>query len=235
MPEEVSLKSATPQVATAALEGVSQNDLALADAPPASSQLDTTDFKDGLRAAQSKDRSVKTASPADPPKPSTTAAPAEPPKGVPGLAPASDWKPKGESAKQWDQLKQQHSAERTKLESELAALKGRLGEFETAGVTQDGLKTLQTERDQLRELLRDVAIERDPEFNRSFKAREGAAIDQAKLAAGDSAAKLEALLKAPPGPWRDEQINALMDGLPQSSQRRVNAALAVRPDEAARR
>lgn len=230
MAEEAILTSSQPKpVPTSALAGVSRNDLAIAGelddqpAPPSASAI-----ADGLKAAQEQDRSKKAAATpgAEPKAPQSDAPSQDPPtpKGVPGVG---DWKPKGESAKQWEQLKQSHASEKAKLAAELESLKSRLSTFESAGVTEDALKSLQAERDQYRETLRDVAIDRDPEFNKPFKARQDAAIAQAKLSAGDSAAKLEELLRLPSSPLRDDQISSLMDNLPEASKRRINGVLSV--------
>ena len=100
-------------------------------------------------------------------------------------------------------------------------------ELKSSRQTGPEIESVRKEASELREILREVAIERDPEFKRTYSAREGAAMEAAKLAAGEHADRLATLLKAPNSPWRDEQINELIEKLPASSQRRVNAALQV--------
>lgn len=142
---------------------------------------------------------------------------------VPGLP---EWRPRGtEAGKQWDEMKTRHSDEVAQIKAETERLKTELRQ--AASLSSPEVEKMRKELTEYREALRDVAIERDPEFKQRFGTRQDAAIGAAKLAAGDKSEKLEALLKAPPGPWRDEQINALIEELPSSSQRRINAALGV--------
>ncbi|MDA1277243.1 MAG: hypothetical protein O2960_24800 [Verrucomicrobia bacterium] len=143
---------------------------------------------------------------------------------VPGLP---EWKPKtNEASKHWEEMKTRHSQEVAQIKSDTDKLKAELQAARAAGDSEE-VKKIKDELSQYREIIRDVAIERDPDFKQRYSARQDAAISAAKLAAGDAAPQLEALLKAPSGPWRDEQINSLIEDLPASSQRRVGAALGV--------
>lgn len=183
-----------------------------------------------LEAAQARDRG--TPAPAAPPaKPDAPPAPSAKPF-VPG-APAApavepEWKPKGEAAVvQWEKLKSTHAAEAAALKAQIATAQAELTAARQNGSTPDEIKALKEELASYKTTLKDVAIERDPEFQKRFSIKERSAIDAAKLAAGDKSTKLEELLKQPTSPWRDEQINAIIDDLPASSQRRVNAALGL--------
>lgn len=148
---------------------------------------------------------------------------AKPRASVPGLP---EWRPKGtEAGKQWDEMKARHSTELAQIKAEADRLQTELRQ--AASLSSPEVEKMRKELTEYREALRDVAIERDPEFKQRFGTRQDAAIGAAKLAAGEKSGKLEALLKAPAGPWRDEQINALIEELPSSSQRRINAALGV--------
>lgn len=193
------------------------------------SQSPAPDFAAELKAAQVKDKGI---APAESPKPADPAPPPPPPvkPSVPGapVAPVvEEWKPTGKAAEHWQRLKDTHQAESATLKAQIEAMKSEISAAKAAGLDPAEIKTL---RDQLKEhqqILRDVAIERDPEFQKRFSTKEKSAIDSAKLAAGEKGSKLEELLKLPMSPWRDEQINEIVEELPASSQRRVNAALAL--------
>lgn len=147
---------------------------------------------------------------------------------VPGLpeAPKPDeYRPRGDASKHWDALKTKHAEETAALKIQLDQAKAELTAAKANG--SPDVENLKSELTKYREILRDVAIERDPEFKQRFAARQEAAINAAKIAAGEKSAKLEALLKSPSSQWRDEQINSLVEDLPASSQRRVNAALGI--------
>lgn len=120
-------------------------------------------------------------------------------------------------------MKTKHAEEVGALKSEIERVRK---ELQTAsGNGSPDVEALKKELKEYRETLRDVAIERDPEFKQRFSTRENAAIEAAKMAAGENAEKVEKLLKLPSSPWRDEQLQKLSDDLPASSQRRLNAAL----------
>lgn len=193
-----------------------------------------TDVASQLTQAQATDKAAKTPvveKPAAPvvetPKTETPASSDAVPGFTPKEKPAAtekEWTPKEpKAAEQWNALKKQ----RDELRSTIEQMKSELQAAKDAGASSEELTKLRDELNQYRETLRDVAIERDPEFNKTYNARQNAAIDAAKMAAGDKADKLEKLLKAPSGTWRDEQITALIDELPASSKRRIEAALGV--------
>jgi hypothetical protein len=197
--------------------------VALDAAPPVG------DFSQALKAAQTQD-ATGTPAPAPEPEPPAAPAPREaaplPTPKVPGLPQAEEWRPKGEKAsQQWDAMKAKHTEEVTQLRAQLDLLNKEVSTARNGGTPE--FETLRKERDKYKEILRDVAIERDPEFVQTFSTREKAAVDAATQAAGDKGDKLAKLLSAPNSPWRDEQINKLVEDLPASSQRRINAALSV--------
>lgn len=206
--------------------------------PVAPSPEDKANFDQDLAAAQKRDRgsasfngtksddepiSTRVDPEEDPHFKKPAAAPADengkPKPSVPGLP---EWKPKSEEyRKHWDTLK----GEVSKAKADVEAAKEELRKArETNSPEVDSLKK---ELTQYREVLRDVAIERDPGFKQKFEPREKTAIDAAKIAAGEHAPRLEALLKAPPSAWRDEQIQAIVDELPKSSQIRVESTLRM--------
>lgn len=206
--------------------------------PIAPTAEDKANFDQGLAAAQAMDRGVagfngtKTdapistkVDPEDDPhfKKEVSASVDEKKISVPGLP---EWKPKTqEASKHWDEMKTRHAADLAQARADVEAAKAELAKAKE--INSPEVDNLRKELTQYREILRDVAIERDPEFKQRFGTRQDAAINAAKLAAGESATKLETLLKSPSGPWRDEQINALIEDLPASSQRRVNASLSI--------
>lgn len=204
---------------------------------------DQQNFEKSLAAAQNQDRGSAgfngerpadtRVDPADDPhfqkpKPGATpavGAPPEEPKkiSVPGLP---TWEPKTkEASKHWDELKTRHAREIEQARNDVAAAKLEVQRARESGSPE--LETLKKELSQYREVLRDVAIERDPGFKQKFEPREKTAIEAAKIAAGEHAQRLEALLKAPTSAWRDEQIQKIVDDLPKSSQIRVESTLKM--------
>lgn len=146
---------------------------------------------------------------------------------VPNLPTQEEWRPKGEKAgKQWDDLKAKHTTEAAALKAEVERTKAELAAARDNGDPEE-VKSIKAQLKQYQELIREVAIERDPGFKQKFEPREKTAIDAAKLAAGDKGAKLETLLKSPSSPWRDEQINAIKDELSDSSKMRIDSALRM--------
>jgi hypothetical protein len=104
-------------------------------------------------------------------------------------------------AADWKALKANHAAE-------IAALRSEFESKVNTSQASDG--DLAKERDLYRDQLRQVAIERDPEFNRKFEVQINSAIDGAKMVAGDRGEELGKLLKSPAGPWRNQKINELL-------------------------
>lgn len=185
-----------------------------------------------LEAAQARDRG--TAAPSNQVPPADQGAPKVPASKpvVPG-APTQpqqqheDWKPTGKAAEHWERLKASHSAEAATLKAQIAAAQAELKAAREAGGTPEEIKALKEALQEHQNILKDVAIERDPEFQKRWGTKEKVAIDAAKNAVGEGGDKLEKLLKMPASPWRDEQINELIEDLPSSAQRRVNAALGL--------
>lgn len=183
-----------------------------------------------LSAAQAKDKGQKAAVEVEEPEPPPAKVPAQPapkeqPK-VPALPPPEEYRPRTEkAAQQWDSLKSKHAEEMTSVRGELDRVKAELTAAKANG--SPDVEALKKEAKELREILRDVAIERHPDFKNKFEPREKTAIEAAKLAAGDHGNKLERLLKSPPGQWRDEQIESITAELPKSSQLRIESALRL--------
>lgn len=196
------------------------------DEMPDVGSMDTS----ALKQAQAKDAATKAGKAAVDPDYETPEAPEAKPDAkptVPNLPTQEEWRPKGEKAgKQWDDLKAKHTSEAAVLKAEVERTKAELAAAKSVG-DADEVKSIKEQLKQYQELIREVAIERDPGFKQKFEPREKTAIDAAKLAAGDKGAKLETLLKSPSSPWRDEQISAIKDELSDSSKMRIDSALRM--------
>jgi hypothetical protein len=237
MPETIAAKPVQTRLDASAINAKSIADV-FAESPPPDAGAEpggdeAPSFTRELQKAQGDDqaakRGVKPAVETPSPAADTSPKPDEPVKprvpGLPEPTKAEEYRPRGDASKHWDALKTKHAEETAALKIQIDAAKAELAAAKAAG--SPDVENLKAELTKYREILRDVAIERDPEFKQRFSARQEAAINAAKIAAGEHAGKLESLLKLPSSQWRDEQINTIVDALPQSSQRRVNAALGV--------
>lgn len=237
MPIAAEAKTATPSKVKAAVQDpFERNALAgrspleaaiekpsVKSAPDPVDEVGTPIDSSALKQAQAKDVAAKSA------KSEPVEGPAKEGDGAARAtaSPLDDWRPKGEKAgKQWDELKAKHTVEAAALKAEVERTKAELAAAKGVGDPEE-IKTLKDELKRYRELIKDVAIEKDPGFKQKFEPREKTAIEAAKLAAGDKGSQLETLLKSPSGPWRDEQIEAIKSELSQSSQIRVDSALRM--------
>src|SRR5881394_3657329 len=214
-----------PPVARSPFEAGVLSEAAGGQAPP------RPDFAKGLSDAQRTDAGAPAPAPEPKPESKPTAAAVAPAEGakpkvpaLPTAEPAPDYRPKGEASKHWDAMKSKHAEELGSVRSQLDQLKGELAAAKSAGDPEE-VKAIRQQLKQYQEILRDVAIERDPGFRSKYETQEKAAKEAAKLAAGEQGDKLEKLLGHPNSPWRDEQLNKLVEDLPAAAQRRVNAAL----------
>lgn len=188
------------------------------------------EFSKALTGAQVKDGTKPQSAAPEPreepaPAPAPHQEPATKPT-VPALPQAEEWRPKGEKAgEKWDKLIASHreaetrwNAERDLLRKEVEAARSNSG---------PAVEEMRKQVDQYREIVKGLAIERDPEFQKAFQPKEKAAIDAAVQAAGDKGDKLGKLLAAPRSDWRDEQVSKILEDLPASGKRRAEAALMV--------
>ena len=183
-----------------------------------------------LEAAQARDRgTASNIAPATPPDPGTTKPTVKPSvPGAPTPPPSEpEWKPTGKAADHWEKLKSAHTTEAAALKAQITAAQAEIKAARESGANPDDIKALKDSLKQHQDIIKDVAIERDPEFQKRWSTKERVAIDAAKMAVGENGDKLEKLLKLPSNPWRDQQINEIVEDLPSSSQRRVNAALGL--------
>jgi len=197
-------------------------------APPSESG---SDFEGGdlqkARSADSEAKGVKQgATPSEQRQAPEPRAPGDKPK-LGDLPKPSEYEPKGrEASTHWKELKQRHSSEVENLTRTISQLQGDIKQAREIG-TPEEVKGLKDELKQYRDILKDVAIERSPEFRAKYTTRESATMTAAKMAAGQQGERLETLLKTPASKWRDDQIQEITDGLGPSAQREVNAALGV--------
>lgn len=132
-----------------------------------------------------------------------------------------EWKPKEKrTADQWKHLKE------TK-EAELAAARAEAAEWKSKVENNPEHTKTKTELAEYRELLKQVAIERDPEFNARFTVKRDAIIKGAKLAAGEVGEDVAKLLNLPASDWRDGQIDMLIEELSEGVKQRIGAARNV--------
>lgn len=201
---------------------------------------DLVSMAEALAAAQAADRAGKpgqqapAAQPTPAPASSAPAKPVEKPIEAPaaptkGVQPLDALRPKTPSkAAQWDEAKKA-AFEQGKAEAaaEMASLKEQISAAKAAGDPGEATR-LKEQLKQYQDIVRGIAIERDPEFVQRFDARRKAVIDIVKPIAGENAAQLAALLAQPPSIWRDSQINTLLEDVTDpAAQRRINAALTT--------
>lgn len=158
-----------------------------------------------------------------PAKPQETARPAEASEPSEPSNPL-DWKPKDKrKSDNWEALK----AERDTYKAELDTFKKQTAaqpKLEDLTKHPEYAK-LKAERDEFYNIVKDVAVERDPEFNAKFEPKVEAAIKAAKFAAGGNAEKLEKLLRKESTPERDLAIEELLRDSSETTKRKVSAAL----------
>jgi len=121
-------------------------------------------------------------------------------------------------AQDWKSLKEKHNAEKLALEQKIREL---------SSSPNEELEQLRKQNEEYKQALRETAIERDPEFNSKYQTQADVAIRNAKLAAADRGDELAKLLEMPSSVLRDQQIDKIIEELPNSSQRRINAALST--------
>lgn len=239
MAETIVIPTAAPTAVSAAFQAAAEQAESLVDRGQAKvgieavPQVDQGAFNDALDAARRQDAG-------DAPSKAAGAngqrtASREPKQEVAPRDPASlSWKPK--KASEWDSLKTAHATEIERYKTEIETLK-KNGTSAAAGaapppppdlsafVPKTDFEKAQREAEEYRNLIRDVAIERDPEFTKQFESRRSTAIKEATVAAGEQGDKLTKLLALPDSEWRDEQISALIEELPAGAKRRVDASI----------
>lgn len=131
------------------------------------------------------------------------------------------------SAKAWDEWKTKAREDlRKELETEFTSKPP----AEVLTLKQQ-LDAIAKERDEARGHLRQVAIERDPAFEKEYKLAVNAAIGMAKTVVGiANADAVEKVLNMQPGEYRDAAVDKLMENLPAYKQSQIGMALG-RMDE----
>lgn len=110
------------------------------------------------------------------------------------------------TANDWDALKAKHA-------EEVAALRK---EYEGKGAVGDVTKhpefaKLKQQHDEYLDALKQVAVERDPEFKARYEPRREAVLGKIKQVSGGASAKIEAILKLPAGEYRDAALEQALD------------------------
>lgn len=193
------------------------------------------------------DRDLQQARAGGAPPAATPAPPAPAKAATPAPATPDDghtWKPKDKrKAQNWDDLKDDfakreagHIADKAALKAEVEALRtgkpvpasGDLDitklDYERVSKHPEVAKRLK-ERDDYFDIVKQVAVERDPEFVARFEPRREAAIRAAKAVAGGASADLAKLLEQAASELRDERISKLTENFSEGSKRTVGAAL----------
>lgn len=110
------------------------------------------------------------------------------------------------TANDWDALKAKHA-------EEVAALRK---EYEGKAAVGDVTKhpefaKLKQQHDEYLDALKQVAVERDPEFKARYEPRREAVLGKIKQVSGGASAKIEAILKLPPGEFRDSALEQALE------------------------
>lgn len=188
-----------------------------------------------LDAARARDRGQQPAAPATPAQPAATQPTASPAAAAAAKADPLSWeKPKDKhKAADWDKLRDTYESQVKTLQQELETF--RTGKALAEGdITKLPLDTLKkhpelakiiAKHDEYFDIVKQVSVERDPEFVAKFEPRREAAIRAAKAVAGGAAEELGKLMAQPASDVRDDKIEALTENFSDSSKRRVAAAL----------
>ncbi len=174
--------------------------------------------------------------PAPAPKPSTPPAPAPKPVAAADPAPAAD--PAAESddkwprtAQEWKNFRAKRDEQRTKLEARIKELEPQVAELQkktvAAPVSESAeYKAIQTERDQLSERLRLVAVEKHPKFESYFSNKTNAQLELAKrVIGGEQGDAVAKLLSQPASDFRDTAIEQIIMGISPIKQAQMGGVL----------
>lgn len=126
---------------------------------------------------------------------------------------------RGPKAEQWRVVNE----DRARLRGEKVKLEARIKELETQ--THPDFEKVAKERDDYKNLLREIAVERDPEIVGPILEREKKAVEMVKRAIPeDQQAEVLDLLQKPPSDARDEALSKVMEGLSLIKQNRLDTA-----------
>lgn len=185
----------------------------------------------GLMAQLPADAPAKPAEPAKSIAPAPAPAPAPPPAepakpAAPAPAPVKPPEPaKPDVASPARENFQRLENEAKRLREEAAAFKAQLElakadsdkfreQAEALAKLQPEFEATKKDRDEYQKIVKQLYIEHDPQFQTHFNQRVQAALVDAKEAVGpDLAAKVEQILSVPPSSYRDEQLEALTEGM----------------------
>lgn len=184
---------------------------------PAVQHLDTPALSaDGLATARNADNQRGQAAVEPPAKP---AAAAEEPAD-PSVA-NEPWKqhkrPKGQRATSadWDAVKANHAAELADLRKQLDAARGN---GHTDITKHPDYVKVSTERAEYLDTLKQVAVERDPDFKARFDTRRDAIMATIRGLSGNAREDIEAILELRAGPARDKALGAALSTFQPTTQ-----------------
>lgn len=173
--------------------------------------------------------------PDSPPKP-TIPAPGEVPPGQPPVemaAPEDAEDPWPRSAKDWKARKEKQKAkldaaykERDQIKGELETIRGQLEKSGDSTKLTEQLKAIQTERDQLSDTLKVIAVENHPRFKAYFEGKTNQQLDMAKRIVGaEKAEEVASLLKLDASRYRDEQLETVLAELSPLAQSQLGSVI----------
>lgn len=144
--------------------------------------------------------------------------------------PTEEAKPAGEDVPK--AIKSTKAAEEfKKLKAERDSLKAQLEAAKATPAKDDSLsaamQALQKERDELSQRLREVDIERHPEFQTKFGKRIEGIENSIKAVAGPEGEKLVRLIGLPDSEYKQAQIDAIVDGLGPAQRAKLGGYLAA--------
>lgn len=178
-----------------------------------------TKIRDAFNAAMKGEAANPDQTPQETPKPAEAPKPAEPPKAEPKPVPEPVKPTSGkDQEKNFAALRQKAEAAEKRvaeLEEQLSKEKEGSAKYNATLEKLAAAEAKQKEADariaQLDEFRKMYELEQSDEFGQHFKRQMDNAVQDAKDAAPDKTAEIEAILQAPAGQWRDSQMRALIN------------------------
>lgn len=213
-------------------------DIAEPPSPSTAMSAFTSGFADLMKdtpAQPTPDADSPPAEPSPTPEPSPAAAKVDP-QPAPAAEPAKPVVDPEEkwprTAAEWKKFKEARKERETALTTELNETKSKIKDYEEKlsktnnAVDPAIVESLKKERDELSERLRLTAVERHPDFQKHFDQKISAQYELAKRIVGpDKADTMVRLLKSEDGPWKDQEIEALVSDLNGIKQGQVAGVL----------
>lgn len=164
-----------------------------------------------------------------PPKPETP--PTKPVETKP--AEVSDDEKWPRSASDWEKRKAAQAAKLKERDEKIKTYETKVKEYEdklkAASETKPDpeFETIKQEREQYKTLLRQIAVEYDPQFKGYYSGKSQAQIELAKRIVGsDKATQVEQLLNLPDSAYKDQQIETMISDLPVWKQGQLGSVIS---------